>query len=238
MKLDEKYKGIIYIILSSFCFAIMNTMVRLAGELPSIQKSFFRNLVAFFFALILLWKNQIGFSIKKGNIKYFILRSLFGTIGILCNFYAIDHLVLADASMLNKMSPFFVLLFSWLILGEKLSWKQAIIVIIAFLGSLFIIKPTFSNLDVIPALIGLCGGMGAGIAYTMVRILGQRGEKGPFIVFFFSGFSCLITLPYLIFSFAPMTGKQILILLGAGLAAAFGQFSITAAYFHAPAKEI
>ncbi len=238
MKLDEKYKGIIYIILSSFFFAIMNTMVRLAGELPSIQKSFFRNLVAFFFALILLWKNQIGFSIKKGNMKYFILRSLFGTIGILCNFYAIDHLVLADASMLNKMSPFFVLLFSWLILGEKLSWKQAIIVIIAFLGSLFIIKPTFSNLDVIPALIGLCGGMGAGIAYTMVRILGQRGEKGPFIVFFFFFFSCLITLPYLIFSFAPMTGKQILILLGAGLAAAFGQFSITAAYFHAPAKEI
>lgn len=54
MKLDEKYKGIIYIILSSFCFAIMNTMVKLAGELPSIQKSFFRNLVAFFFALILL----------------------------------------------------------------------------------------------------------------------------------------------------------------------------------------
>lgn len=238
MKLDEKYKGIIYIILSSFCFAIMNTMVKLAGELPSIQKSFFRNLVAFFFALILLWKNQIGFSIKKGNMKYFILRSLFGTIGILCNFYAIDHLVLADASMLNKMSPFFVLLFSWLILGETLSWKQAIIVITAFLGSLFIIKPTFSNLDVIPAFIGLCGGMGAGIAYTMVRILGQRGEKGPFIVFFFSGFSCLITLPYLIFSFAPMTGKQILMLLGAGLAAAFGQFSITASYFHAPAKEI
>ncbi len=122
--------------------------------------------------------------------------------------------------------------------GETLSWKQAIIVITAFLGSLFIIKPTFSNLDVIPAFIGLCGGMGAGIAYTMVRILGQRGEKGPFIVFFFSGFSCLITLPYLIFSFAPMTGKQILMLLGAGLAAAFGQFSITAAYFHAPAKEI
>ena len=238
MKLDEKYKGIIYIILSSFCFAIMNTMVKLAGELPSIQKSFFRNLVAFFFALILLWKNQIGSSIKKGNMKYFILRSLFGTIGILCNFYAIDHLVLVDASMLNKMSPFFVLLFSWLILGETLSWKQAIIVITAFLGSLFIIKPTFSNLDVIPAFIGLCGGMGAGIAYTMVRILGQRGEKGPFIVFFFSGFSCLITLPYLIFSFAPMTGKQILMLLGAGLAAAFGQFSITAAYFHAPAKEI
>lgn len=238
MERKEKQKGIFYIILSAFCFAIMNTMVRLAGELPSVQKSFFRNLVAFFFALILLWKNHTGFSIQKGNMKYFLLRSLFGTVGILCNFYAVDHLVLSDASMLNKMSPFFVLLFSWLILGEKLSWKQASIVLIAFIGSLFIIKPSFANIDVIPALIGLCGGIGAGIAYTMVRILGQRGEKGPFIVFFFSGFSCLVTLPYLLLSYKPMTGQQVLILLLAGLAAAFGQFSITAAYFHAPAKEI
>lgn len=237
-KLDKKYKGILYIILSAFCFAIMNTMVRLAGDLPSVQKSFFRNLVAFFFALAILWKNHIGFSIQKGSLKYFILRSLFGTVGILCNFYAIDHLVLSDASMLNKMSPFFVLLFSWLILGEALSWKQALIVFTAFLGSLFIIKPTFTNIDAVPAFAGLCGGLGAGIAYTMVRILGQRGEKGPFIVFFFSGFSCLVTLPYLLFAYSPMTGQQILTLLGAGLAAAFGQFSITAAYFYAPAKEI
>ena len=38
-----------------------------------------------------------------------LLRSVFGTLGILCNFYAVDHLVLSDASMLNKMSPFFVI---------------------------------------------------------------------------------------------------------------------------------
>lgn len=194
--------------------------------------------MAFFFALVILKKNHIGFSIQKGSMKYFILRSVFGTVGILCNFYAVDHLLLSDASMLNKMSPFFVLLFSWLILGEALTWKQAVIVLTAFAGSLFIIKPTFANIEAVPALIGLCGGIGAGLAYTMVRILGQRGEKGPFIVFFFSGFSCLVTLPYLIFAYVPMTGQQILILLGAGLAAAFGQFSITAAYFYAPAKEI
>lgn len=238
MKWNQKYKGIVYIILSSFCFAVMNTMVRLAGDLPSVQKSFFRNLVAFFFAWVILLKNKTGYKIQKGNLKYLLLRSLFGTVGILCNFYAIDHLLLSDASMLNKMSPFFVLLFSWLILGEKLSWKQTVIVGVAFLGSLFVIKPEITNLNSIPAAIGLCGGAGAGLAYTMVRILGQRGEKGAFIVFFFSGFSCLVTLPYLLFSYTPMTWQQLLILLSAGLAAAGGQFSITAAYFYAPAKEI
>ena len=75
-------------------------------------------------------------------------------------------------------------------------------------------------------------------AYTAVRWLGIRGEKGPYIVFFFSGFSCLVTLPFLLFDFHVMTWQQWLVLLGAGLAAAGGQFSITAAYKFAPAKEI
>ena len=87
-------------------------------------------------------------------------------------------------------------------------------------------------------MIGLISGMGAGFAYTNVRVLGEKGEKGPFVVAFFSGFSCLVTLPYLIFDFHPMSGMQLVYLLFAGLAAAGGQFSITAAYFHAPAKEI
>ena len=166
------------------------------------------------------------------------MRSVFGTLGILCNFYAVDHLVLADASMLNKMSPFFAVIFSLMILKEKVTLPQAAIVAGAFLGSLFVIKPTWTNLDLFPSLIGLLGGMGAGAAYTMVRKLGEAGEKGPFIVFFFSTFSCAVTLPWLIFDYHPMSPVQIAILLLAGLAAAGGQFSITAAYCYAPAREI
>ena len=93
-------------------------------------------------------------------------------------------------------------------------------------------------MDLVPSLMGLLGGIGAGAAYTMVRKLGGQGVKGPFIVFFFSMFSCVVTLPWLIFDYHPMTGGQIVILLLAGLAAAGGQFSITAAYCYAPAKEI
>lgn len=69
----------------------------------------------------------------------------------------------------------------------------------------------------IPSLVGVTGGMCAGLAYTLVRVLGQRGERGPFIVLFFSAFSCLITLPYLIFDFHPMTAAQFFTLLLAGL---------------------
>ena len=76
------------------------------------------------------------------------------------------------------------------------------------------------------------------MAYTTVRYLSKRGERGPFIVFFFSAFSCLVTLPFLLFDFHPMSWQQLGFLLLAGLAAAGGQFSVTAAYSHAPAREI
>ena len=190
------------------------------------------------FAFIIMKKQGIGFSGKKENWKYLIMRSTCGTIGILCNFYAIDHLVLADASMLNKMSPFFAILFSFLLLKERINVVQAVSVIGAFVGSLFIIKPSFHNVDLIPAIVGFTGGIGAGAAYTFVRILGQKGEKGPFIVCFFSGFSCLVTLPFFIMQYEPMQPIQLVYLLLAGLAAAGGQFAITGAYCYAPAKEI
>ena len=233
-KISPGNLAIIYIIISAFCFACMNLFVRLSGDLPSMQKSFFRNFVAVIFALIILLKNKNSFRWKKGSLPFLFLRSAIGTLG----FYAIDHIPLADASILNKMSPFFVIIFSLIIIKEKLSLLQGAIVFLAFSGALLVIKPSFSNTELLPSALGLFGGMCAGFAYTMVRILGKKGENGSLIVFFFSGFSCITMLPFLIFDFHPMSLFQLLMLLGAGLSAAGGQFSITAAYCHAPAKEI
>ena len=137
IEINSKYKGILYIVLSAFCFTFMNAFVRLSGDLPSVQKSFFRNFVAFFFALILLIRSKEKVSITKESVPFLLIRSIFGTLGILCNFYAVDHLVLSDASMLNKMSPFFAVLFSSIFLKEKLSLVQALGVFAAF-GAVFL----------------------------------------------------------------------------------------------------
>lgn len=236
--LSSRQKGMLCLIASAFCFAWMNAFVRLAGDLPFVQKSFFRNAVALLIALVTLLRQHGSFLPVKGTLPGLFVRSIAGTVGILCNFYAIDHLPLADASILNKMSPFFVILCSWLLLHERVRWQQGLIVIGAFVGSLFVIKPVFSNVNLVPSLIGLLGGFGAGLAYTMVRRLGQLGENKAYIVFFFSAFSCLVTLPQLLFSYAPMHWQQLVFLLLAGAAAAGGQFGVTAAYCYAPAKEI
>ena len=80
--------------------------------------------------------------------------------------------------------------------------------------------------------------MGAGLAYTFVRKLGSMGEDGSRIIFWFSLFSCVICIPFIITDFRPMTTGQVLLLIGAGCSACVGQVGITKAYIYAPAKEI
>ena len=156
---------------------------------------------------------------------------------MICNFYAVDHLAISDASILNKLSPFFAIIFSYFILKETAGAFDWISVIVAFVGAMFVVKPSFS-LEVIPAAAGFIGGLGAGLAYTFVRKLGMRGENSMIIVAFFSGFTSLMFLPYLILRYQPMSGKQWLFLILTGIAAAGGQIFITKAYSKAPAKEI
>lgn len=236
--LSSKTKGVIFIVLSALSFTGMNTFVRLAGDLPTMQKVFFRNFVAMVFAFFAMLKAGDSFKPKKGSVKYLLLRSAAGLAGVFGNFYALDKIELSDASMLNKMSPFFALVFSALFIKEKVKPKQAIAIAVAFIGSLFIIKPTFANTDLLASLAGFAGGMAAGGAYTCVRWLGIKGENGRLIVLFFSVFSCILTVPYLIFDYHYMTAFQWFSLLMAGLFAAGGQFAITAAYTHAPSREI
>ena len=90
----------------------------------------------------------------------------------------------------------------------------------------------------IPALAGIWGGAGAGIAYSFVRLLGKKKERTSIIVLCFSLFSCLLSLPFMIFDFKMMKPWQLLCLISAGIFAAIAQFSITSAYKFAPARKI
>ena len=230
-------KGIMYILMAAFSFAMMSIFVRLSGDLPVMQKSFFRNLFAVFFAGITLLRSGEKFRIQKGSFKDLSGRCVFGTIGLVSNFYAIDHLGIADANMLNKMSPFFAMLMSIPLIKEIPSKFDWVAVTIAFTGALFVIKPT-AGIASAPAFVGLASGFCAGTAYAFLRRLGKKGERGSVIVFCFSTFSTLVAVPFMIFDYQPMSWMQLLYLMLASLGGLGGQLSITAAYRSAPAKEI
>lgn len=115
----DKYKGILFIILAGFFFSLMTFFVRLSGDLPTMQKAFFRNAVAAVVAVILLLQTEEKFKIKKTSWPGIAARSICGTIGLICNFYAVDKLNIADANILNKLSPFLLSLRPILFLRKR-----------------------------------------------------------------------------------------------------------------------
>ena len=236
--ISNKSKGILCILFAAFGFSLMSFFVRISGDIPTMEKAFFRNVVAIIASLIFLIRSGEKIRIKKGCMGDILLRCVFGTSGLIANFYAIDKLNIADANMLNKLSPFFAILISIPILKEKPKKIDILAVIVAFLGAMLIVRPTGSNMQLVPALIGLYGGFGAGAAYVFVRKLGKKGERTPIIVLCFSIFSTAVSIPFIAVNYVPLKPMQLICLVMAGLSATIGQFGITSAYKYAPAKEI
>ena len=253
VKVQNRTKGIIAITASAFGFALMALFVRLCDDygapVSSFQKSFFRNVVALAIAAAAFCRESKS-KVEGEHRKLMfhrsaspwafalLLRSVLGTVGIFANFYALSHITIAEGQTLNKTAPFFTVVFAWLFLGEKANRRQLLTLALAFLGVVFIAKPGFAGAQAFPLAMGLLGGVCAGGAYACVRALRKHEVDAAFIVLFFSAFSCLASVPFMVAGFDPMTWRQVLILLGAGVGAAIGQFGITAAYGFAAPRDI
>lgn len=234
--MDNKLKAVIYMLCSALAFTFMTASVKMAGDIPVFEKVFFRNLVSLGVAFIVLKKSGASIVGKKENRKFLVLRSLCGLAGVALNFYAIGHLTIADSSMLNKLSPFFVTIFACIFLKEKLTKVQIPALIGAFIASLLIIKPDFS-MAMLPGFSGLMGGMCAGLAYTIVRYL-NKTEEAATIIFYFSLISVVGSIPFMLSDFVVPDMNQLFFLLGTGFFGLLGQFSVTLAYKYAPASEV
>ncbi|MBU5483869.1 DMT family transporter [Clostridium sp. MSJ-11] len=234
--MNNRGKAIAYMILSSLCFAIMAALVKMSGDIPTVEKTFFRNFVSLIVSVSIIFRKKQKPWGKRENRKHLILRGVLGTIGMITYFYCIDNMLLADSSMLNKVHPFFTIIFAVWFLKEKLPKIQIPALILAFIGILFVMKPKF-DMTIIPAIIGISSAAFAGGAYTVVRYLGDK-ENSEIIVFYFSFISTLTAIMIIPFNYLPLTLSQFTMLIGAGVFAAIAQFSLTISYKYAPASEV
>lgn len=233
--MENRTKGIILILLSALFFALMASTVKFLKDIPTPEKIFFRNLFGVFISFLIIKKNKK--SILGNNKKLLLLRSIFGLSGVAAYFYSLNMLPLADTVILNKMSPFFVLILSFLFLKEKISKLNVISLILAVIGAGFVIKPEF-NVDTIPYLIALSSAFFAGSAYTVIRHL-RNFDSTETIVFYFTLFSTIIIIPFMIFGgFKIPNIGELIGLIFLGVFATTAQFLMTNAYRYAPAGEL
>lgn len=231
--MENRSRALWHALASAFSFAVMGVFVKLASEVGVFDKVLFRNVVTLVIAFAVVRRNGRPILGRRENQRALLARSLLGIGGVVCYFWAIDNLFLADAAMLGKLSPFFVAVFAAVFLGEPLQRRVVIALTLGFAGGLLVIKPQF-DLHILPALAGAASAVFAGGAYVLLRYLRDR-EPPETVVFYFSMVTVVGMLPFVVPGFSSPSPIEWLWLLGIGVFAAAGQLNLTAAYRHAPA---
>jgi drug/metabolite transporter (DMT)-like permease len=222
--------------LSALMFASMGVAVRYASDsLPSEILVFLRNIFGLLF--LLPWLYQRGFiSLKTNRLSAHIARSVTGLAAMYCFYYAIAHLPLAEAVLLNFSSPIFTAIIAMIWLGEKATRKIMLAIIIGFSGICLILKPGLGILSA-AALVGLISAVFAAIAMVTIRNL-SKTEPTYRIVFYFSVTATLISAIPMFWFWQTPDLKPLVAMVFAGLSATLGQLFLTHGYSLAPAARV
>ncbi len=224
-------------ILGALFLSIVPVFVKLIPSesgIPTTQKLFMRGAVATVVLAIVLRARRISF--RPGNPLLLGARSLFGIAGMLTFFLAVEGMPLAEAVTINKLSPFFVLILSWLFLGERLKKIQILAVFLGFAGVIVILRPGSIPLT-LPAGLAVLSALFAGSAYTTLRAL-RKTDRPLLVVFWFSAAVTLFFLPSVILAGVMPDLKSLVFLLCIGISGTAGQLFMTKAYRCAPGGEV
>ncbi|WP_022818846.1 DMT family transporter [Fusobacterium russii] len=234
--MNNKTKGILWMFVSVMGFTAMSVIIKYIPNIPIYEKLFLRNLINCLMSFIFILKYKKTFLVERPYIPFVFGRSLFGSLGMAANFYAIEHLTIADANMINKLSPVFVTICACYFLKERIDKKQVIGIIFMLIAVVFVVKPG-NSFTLIPSLVGLFGALTAGFSYTIIRYLNEKVEP-EIIIFYFSLTTVIGTLPFMLLNFVKPSPIELLFLIGIGVSATFGQFGLTYAYKLVPASEV
>jgi len=222
--------------LAALMFASMGVAVRYASaSLPSEVLVFLRN--SFGLLFLLPWLYHRGYrSLKTRRLSGHVTRSVTGLAAMYCFFYAIAHLPLAEAVLLNFSSPIFTTIIALLWLGEEATRKLLLAIAIGFSGICLILKPGIGILST-AALVGLISAVFAAMAMVSIRDL-SKTEPTRRIVFYFSVTATLISAIPMFWYWQTPDLKPLLAMIFAGLSATLGQLLLTHGYSLAPAARV
>lgn len=231
---NKKY-GSLWMLVAALGFAIMGALVKVgSAKFSSAELVFYRSLFGFImiFATIRIKKLPI----KTPHLQKQVARALFGFFSLLMFFYAIAHLPLATAITLNYTSPLFLAAFMPFMLHEQPKKVLYLALVISFIGIVLLLKPSFASKDLLAGLLGLCSGVGAGLAYLLVKQLGNLNEPDWRTVFYFTLISTIGAGIWMLFDqilfgqISSIEWQDLSVLLGLATSATIAQLALTRAY--------
>lgn len=225
----QKNLGPLTMVGAVLSFSGMAVLVKGAAQnIPVFQITFFRAAVSAVIILLAMWKQGIPF--RGENQKVLALRSLSGFTAMTLNFYALSQIDLGDAAVLHQTSPFFVILMSVLLLGEKFYRALLPLTLLCFTGIIIILRPS-GDLFNLGGMSALSSAIFAAGAYVSIRHL-HKTDSFWTMAFYFMATSALLSFLPMLSTWVWPNMTQWMMLLGSGLLGTLGQLGMTYAYKH------
>lgn len=235
----RRWQAIILMLVSALSFSCMQLAIKksgVSGEQPLMEQAFFRNLFSLLFVIPPIIKKKLAPFGHREAQPYLLIRSITGYLAILCFFYASNHAAIADANVLNKLSPAVVMLLSVLLLKERVTLIQILSLLLSFAGTCVVCGPAM-NSSAIAVTAAILSAVFGGIAHTFVALLKDKADP-EVVIFHFSAFSVFISALGMIKDFVLPRPEQLIMLALIGVFGSLGQITLTFSYKLAPASQV
>ncbi len=187
--------GVRFMVLSAFGFALMSATVKHVSlhGIPVFEIVAARALVSL--VISYLDVKRKGISVWGNNKPLLFARGAVGTMALMCVYYSVTTLPLAEATIFQYIHPVFTALLAVFFLKERIQFSTFICIALCLLGVYVMVRPETGPdaehaLPMFSVMIAILGAFGSSIAYVIVRKLSQT-EDSSVIIFYFP----LVALP-------------------------------------------
>ena len=224
--------GIFWMLVTGFCFVAVTALVKYMGpRLPAAESAFLRYMIGLVFVLpAILTLRQAA--VTPRQLKLFAARGLCHAMGVILWFYAMTRIPIAEVTAMNYLAPIYVSVGAALFLGERLSTRRVIAVILGLLGAVVILRPgvrevSTAHLAMLVAAVVFAGG------YLLAKLLADQ-QRATVVVAMLSIFVTLGLAPFALPVWIAPTWTEIAILTGVAFFATAGHYTMTLAFAAAP----
>ena len=225
--------GARYMLLSALGFALMAVCVKSAAArgIPVLEIVAFRAFVSLVLSYLNIKRKRL--SVWGNNKPLLIARGTVGAFALMCVFYAVSTLPLAEATVLQYTYPAFTAVIALWFLKERIQVATMLCIGMSILGVIVMMQPNLregliadaSSLSIVAALLGA---LGSAVAYVMVRHL-NRTDESCVIIFYFPLIALPVSVALLGDGFVMPNLEELALLILVGIFTQVGQVGLTKA---------